>query len=305
MLRHDLQTLLLFLRVCETKSITRGASQVNVALSAASRRIKLLEDVCGTALLHRLPYGVEPTAAGQAVLRYARNVLYLNEQLEADMSEYRAGVRGHVRVFASSSALVQRLAGDLSAFARAYPSIKLDLRERPSAEIIEALYQKETDIGVIVRESELWQLKTQLYAEDRLAIIVPADHPLARSGAVSFAAVLDEEFVTLDHATAVYRLVTDQARRIGQMPRIRVQVRSFEAMCHMVRHGLGLGILPELAAKPLVAAFGLALLLLDEPWARRELAICTRAEDELDAPAQRLIDFLVNRADGIVNVADG
>ncbi len=304
MLRHDLQTLLLFLRVCETKSITRAASQMNVALSAASRRIKLLEEVSGTALLHRLPYGVEPTAAGQAVLRYARDVLYLNEQLDADLSEYRAGVRGHVRVFASSSALVQRLAGDLSAFACAFPSIKLELHERPTTEIIEALYQKETDIGVIVRESELWQLKTRLYAEDRLAIIVPSDHPLARNGSISFATVLKEEFVTLDQATAVYRLVNDQARRIGQMPRIRVQVRSFEAMCHMVRHGLGLGILPELAAKPLIDGFGLALLLLDEPWAKRELAICTRAEDELDAPAQRLIDFLVACTDDAAGAAE-
>lgn len=293
MLRHDVQTLLLFLRACETKSITRAASQSNLALSAASRRMKLLEEGCGTALLHRLPYGVEPTAAGLAVLRYAREVLAMNQQLDADLTEYRAGVRGRVRVFASSSALVQRLAGDLSAFARAFPSIRLELHERPSVEIVEALYQKETDIGVIVRGGELWQLRTRLYAEDRLAIVVPSDHPLAHGGPVAFASVLKEEVVTLDQATAVYRLVTDQARRIGQTLRVRVQVRSFEAMCQMVRHGLGLGILPELAAQPLVAAFGLTLLLLDEPWARRELAICTRAEDELDASAQRLIDFLV------------
>lgn len=299
MLRHDLQTLLLFLRVCETKSITRAASQSNLALSAASRRIKLLEDGAGTALLHRLPYGVEPTAAGLAVLRYAREVLAMNQQLDADLAEYRAGVRGRVRVFASSSALVQRLAGDLSAFARAFPSIKLELHERPSAEIVEALYQKETDIGVIVRGGELWQLRTRLYAEDRLAIVVPSDHPLAQGGPVGFATVLREEVVTLDQATAVHRLVTEQARRIGQTLRVRVQVRSFEAMCQMVRHGLGLGILPELAAQPLVAAFGLTLLLLDEPWARRELAICTRAEDELDASAQRLIDFLVNCTDAV------
>jgi len=293
MLRHDVQTLLLFLRVCETKSITRAASQSNLALSAASRRMKLLEDGCGTALLHRLPYGVEPTPAGLAVLRYAREVLAMNQQLDTDLADYRAGVRGYVRVFASSSALVQRLAGDLSAFARAFPSIRLELHERPSAEIIEALYQKETDIGIIVRGGDLWQLRTRMYAEDRLAIVVPSDHPLAQGGPVAFASVLKEEVVTLDQATAVHRLVTDQARRSGQTLRVRVQVRSFEAMCQMVRHGLGLGILPELAAQPLVAAFGLTLLLLDEPWARRELAICTRAEDELDASAQRLIDFLV------------
>jgi DNA-binding transcriptional LysR family regulator len=295
MLRHDLQTLRLFIKVCETTSITRGASQSNIALSAASRRIRLLEDACGTALLHRLPHGVEMTPAGRAVLRYARDVLHLSGQLAANLSEYRAGIRGHVRVFASSSALVQRLAGDLSAFGRAHPSIKLELEERPTAEIVEALYQKETDIGVIVRDCDLWQLRILSYAEDRLAVIVPSGHHLSDSRSVSFSQVLKEELVMLDQATAVYKLVAEQARNVGQTPRIRVQVRSFEAMCQMVRHGLGVGILPERAAEPLLAAFNLSLLRLDEPWTRRELAICTRAFDDLDAPAQRLVDFLLNR----------
>ncbi|WP_247884827.1 LysR substrate-binding domain-containing protein [Azospirillum formosense] len=235
--------------------------------------------------------GADPGGAGGAALR-ARGVgdepaaRRRTGRLPCRRAGVRAGVRQQLGAGAAAGRRPVRLRPRL-------PSIRLELQERPSVEIVEALYQKETDIGIIVRGGDLWQLRTRMYAEDRLAIVVPSDHPLAQGGPVAFASVLKEELVTLDHATAVHRLVADQARRSGQTLRVRVQVRSFEAMCQMVRHGLGLGILPELAAQPLVAAFGLTLLLLDEPWARRELAICTRSGDELDASAQRLIDFLV------------
>ncbi|OYV37891.1 MAG: hypothetical protein B7Z83_04335, partial [Thiomonas sp. 20-64-5] len=104
-MQHDLQSLKLFVALCETKSLTRAAAMTNIAISAASRRIKLLEREAGEALVRRLPHGVEPTLSGLTALRYARSVLRLNDQFAAHMAEHRSGARGRVRVFASSSAL--------------------------------------------------------------------------------------------------------------------------------------------------------------------------------------------------------
>ncbi|MFV0297121.1 MAG: LysR family transcriptional regulator, partial [Hyphomicrobiaceae bacterium] len=112
MLRHDLFSLRLFARVCELRSLSRAAAELGIATSAASRRLSQLEHEAKTPLLKRRPHGVEPTAAGLVMLRYANEVIEQGERLEATMAEYRTGVRGHVRVFASSSILVQRLAAD-------------------------------------------------------------------------------------------------------------------------------------------------------------------------------------------------
>jgi DNA-binding transcriptional LysR family regulator len=296
MTRHDLVSLRLFVAICEAQSLSRAAERLNIAVSAASRRLRLLEDEAGAALVIRRPHGVEPTAAGSAMLRYGRTVLQLREQLAAQMAEHRDGVRGRVRVFASSSALVQRLAGDLAHFSREHPEIKLDLEERPTVETVDAVQRHQADLGIIVRGAATEGLVTYPYASDRLALAVPDGHPLAARPSVRFEVLFDEDIVSLDGGTAVHRLVTDRAREAGRYLRLRVQVRSFEVMCQMIRHGLGVGILPEEALRPFASGLGLHLVVLDEPWAVRELEICVPSDQQIGPPAARLLAHLRQQA---------
>lgn len=296
MFRHDLLSLRLFVAMCEGRSLSKAAGIHNIALSAASRRIGLLEEEAGVALVIRRPHGVEPTPAGLTMLRYGRTVLGLADQLGASLDEHRAGVRGRVRVFASSSALVQRLASDLARFAREHPAIKLDLEERPTIEILDAMARRQADLGVIVRGDATEGLVTFPYAEDRLAVALPVQHPLAGRACLRFADLLNEELVSLDAGTAIHRLMAQKAREAGRFLKLRVQVRSFEVMCQMIRHGLGIGVLPEAALKPFAEGLGLHLIEFDEPWACRVLDICVLAGADLEPPAARLLADL-QRAD--------
>ncbi|NVO15224.1 MAG: LysR family transcriptional regulator [Rhodoplanes sp.] len=292
MLSHDLQTLRIFLTACELRSMSKASERLHIALSAASRRVGLLEHEAGTQLIVRRPHGIEPTAAGVTMMNYARDVLRLGEKLQVSLEEHRLGVRGYVRVCASSSVLVHRLAHDLSRFVTANPEIKLDLEERPSESTIDAVLHKQADIGVIVRSTDVDGLTVTPYEGDQLAVAMRGDHPLAGQRAVAFADILDEDLVALESGTAVHRLLSFRARELGRVMKTRVQVRSFEVMCLMIGEGLGIGILPEKAVQPLAQAMGLRLVRLAEPWAKREYAICVLSSEEPAAPARRLIDFL-------------
>ena len=146
----DLFSLSLFVAICETRSISRAAERMNIVASAASRRVGLLEHEAGLPLLIRRPHGVEPTSAGLIVLRYARDVMHLGQKVEAELEDHRSGASGTIRVYASSSVLVECLAADLAAFAKEQPAIKIDLEERPSIDTLEALYRKQADVGVVV-----------------------------------------------------------------------------------------------------------------------------------------------------------
>lgn len=295
MLYHDLQTLRIFLAACELRSMSRAADRLNIALSAASRRVALLEHQAGTSLITRRPHGIEPTAAGITMMNYARDVLRLGEKLQTNLEEHKSGVRGYVRVCASSSVLVQRLAKELSRFVAENPEIKLDLEERPSVSTIDAVVHKQADIGIIVRDSDLNLKGLTLidYTGDRLAVAVPAEHALAARCELAFADLLDQDLVALESGTAVHGLLSSQARELGRTMKVRVQVRSFEVMCLMISQGLGIGILPERALQPLADAMGIRLVRLAEDWARREYAICVQSFDDLESPARRLIEFLV------------
>ena len=294
MFSQDLKTLQLFVIACELRSVSRAAERLNLAPSAASRRIRLLEDEARAPLFLRRPHGVEPTAPGLTVLRYARDMLHLTERVNGLLGEHRSGVRGYVRISASSSVLSQCLAGDLSRFARLHADIKLDLDEQPTRATLEALRAKRVDIGAVVEGDNADGVVAFPFGGDRLVVALPRAHALAGRPCLRFADIVAQDLVALDNATAVRRLLDEQARILGQFLRVRVQVSSFGVVAQMVGKGLGIGILPEQAVLPTAEALDLSIVRLDEPWAMRRFALCVRSREDLDPPAQRLLAFLLD-----------
>ncbi|HWA13732.1 MAG TPA: LysR substrate-binding domain-containing protein [Burkholderiales bacterium] len=287
----DLVSLALFVRVAETRSITKAAQAAHIALAAASRRISLLEHQYGVKLLERTARGVELTPAGRALVHRARLMLSQADQLRAELDEHASGGRGHVRLQASESAISQFLPEDLASFSAIAPQAAIALEERFSGEIVQALREGATDIGVIMEGTPTEGLQCFDYRTDQLVAVVPRKHPL-RSRQVMFSALLDHEFVALESATAITRLLIDQAAVARKPLRARIQVHSFAALCKMIEAGLGVGVLPEGAAKPFAAAKQLRLVPLGDAWARRRMFICVRSYGALPAIARRLVDHL-------------
>lgn len=145
--RIDLTSLQLFVAVCELGSIGRAAEREFIAASAISKRLSDLEATLGTTLLYRHARGVDLTPAGESLLHHARSVLYSLEKMQGELSEYADGVRGHVRVHANISAIVQFLPEDLGVFTRAHEAIKIDLEEHLSSEVIRAVQEGAADLG--------------------------------------------------------------------------------------------------------------------------------------------------------------
>ena len=104
-MRFDLVDLNLFTHIAEASSLTRGAERCHLSLPAASTRIKNLEDSIGTKLLYRTSQGVTLTPPGQAFVHHARTVLAQLEHLAGDMQEYAHGVKGHLRIASTTTAL--------------------------------------------------------------------------------------------------------------------------------------------------------------------------------------------------------
>lgn len=288
----DLTSLALFCRSIDARSLSKGAEQSHIALAAASRRIALLEHRYGVQLLHRSPQGVEPTAAGKALAFHAQQLLELAERLQADMLDYAKGAKGHIRIQANTSAMTQFLAKDLSVFAVRYPEVKLDLKERRSGDIAQAVREGKTDVGVVVDGPSREGLTCYEYQRDRLVAIVPRGHAL-RGRQVAFSTLAEYDFVGLDSSTAMWRLVADAAATEGLSLRLRMQVNSFEAVCKLVQVGMGVGVLPQIAASNFAKDMGLRLISLTDPWAERRMFVCVRGFDTLPAIGRRLVEHLV------------
>jgi DNA-binding transcriptional LysR family regulator len=295
-MHFDLTDLSLFRHVAEAGSITHGAERAHLALAAASTRIRNLERSLGAPLLVRGRGGVTPTPAGRALLQHARAMLAQAERLREDLGAFAGGLAGQIRVLSNTNALTEFLPEALGAFLAAHPGISVDLEERLSDEIVGLIAEGVADIGIVAGTVDTGRLATYPYRSDRFVLVTPAAHALAPRGRIAFAEVLAHDFVGLDRASALQRFLAGKAARIGQAIRLRVQLRSFDAVCRMVEAGVGLGVVPETTARRAARIMGIGIVALDDPWALRELTICVRDLDGLPPSARQLVEHL--RAEG-------
>jgi DNA-binding transcriptional LysR family regulator len=148
------------------------------------------------------------------------------------------------------------------------------------------------DLGIVAATVETSALETYPYRKDRFVLVVARGHPLAKRTKIAFADVLDYDFVGLDRASALQRFLADKATRIGQPLRLRVQLRSFDAVCRLVECNVGIGIVPETTARRVARTMAIVPVPLTDSWAVRELTICIRKFSELPPYARQLVEHL-------------
>ncbi|GCF83556.1 LysR family transcriptional regulator [Geobacter sp. SVR] len=288
----DPLSLKLFVTIVEEGTIAGAAEREHIAASAVSKRISELEDSFGTQLLRRTNKGVAPTDAGITLLQLARGILHDMNNLYVQISEYSSGVRGHVRLSANISAINQFLPTEIRAFVDQHPQIHVHLEGTISESIMNAVAEGASDVGIITMGTFRPDLEYFPYHTDQLIVITPKGHPLARKKTVSFQETLDFDFVGLPVGSMLHNQILRTAQDLGRTLKLRIQVNSFDALCLMVEAGLGIGIVPKGAAKAYFKGLRIRPVMLDEPWAHRELQICVRSYGALHAAARLLVDHL-------------
>ena len=291
--RHfDPVTLRLFVAVCEERNIARAAEREAIVASAVSKRIAAIEAEIGAPLLVRGRRAIEPTAAGQALLRQARDVLSTMARMHAELSDFASGAQGSVRVVASPSVLAEQLGDDIGAFLQQHPRVRVSLDERVSPEIVKAVREGSADLGVLWDASDLSGLTTLAYRSDRLCLAAPLAHALARRKRVSFADALPHVSVSVAPGGTMDQLLTREAARLSATLVNRIQVSSMDAAARIVAAGLGPAILPREAVELHAASQRLALVPLTDAWARRQFVVCLRADGSASATTRLLAESL-------------
>lgn len=214
-----------------------------------------------------------------------------------EMSDYAIGVRGHVRVWANTSAIVQFLPDDLACFLDANRGVKVSLEERLSGEIVDAVASGKAELGIFADNVPAPGLERRLYRRDKLVLIVAEGHRFAKRDTMAFAETLDEDYVGLNAGSSLLMRMRDAAIAAERPLKLRIQVSSFDGICRMIEAGLGIGVLPEKAVRTESFDSGLHLINLSDAWAHRTLWVGASDAEMLAPEAARLFDFL-SRPDG-------
>ena len=294
MVRFDLTDMQLFLHVVEAGSITAGAERAHIALASASARVRGMEELLGMPLLVRGRRGVHPTPVGQSLVHHARLVLQQMERMRGELTEYTHGMKGHIRLLANTAAISEFLPEALATFMARHPNVDIDLEERLSYDIVRAVAEGLADVGIVADSVDLSGLETFAFRVDRL-VVVTAAHGEKRIGAepaqgVGFSKLLDSDFIGLAGDSALQRYLALHAARAGKPLKVRVRLRSFDAICRMVENGVGISVIPETAARRCQQTMDIGCIRLSDPWSVRNLTICTRRFDELPSYTRKLIE---------------
>ena len=295
-MHFDLVDLRLMIRVAEANSLTRGAEAVYMSVPTASTRIKNIEDSIGIKLFYRTSQGVTLTLPGQAFVHHARLVLGQLEHLSGDLQEYAKGIKGHLRVFANTTALGEFLSPVLRAYLLAHPDVNIDLRERLSGDIVRAVSDGQTDIGIVAGTVRTENLEVIPYRRDRLVLVVPRDHPMAALPSVAFVDTLELEHIGLHESSAIHAFLRQICSGLHRTIRLRIQVGNFEAACRMIEATVGVSVLPESAARRHAETMAIQIVPLIDDWSLRAMQICVRSMESLPPFARDLVTLLIEDA---------
>lgn len=291
-MRYNLTSLQIFVAIAEERNLTRAATRCHLAPSALSKRIAELEQQANGPLFVRSTRGMSLTPAGQSMLHYARRLFSTMQEMEDELHSYSAGVRGHIRIHAITSALGQFLPEDLNRFTTAYPLVRLDIEERVGSAIVRSVEDGTADVGIFTRETPAPALQLLPYRADQLVMVVPLGHPLLTMAHATFADALQYAFIGPHHDSSLHALLDRQAAALGAPLRQLVRISSFDCMCRMIACGMGIAVLPQGIVAQQRQSLPITCLPLVEDWSRRELVLGVRDLASLSAVSKSLIEQL-------------
>ncbi|WP_432260925.1 LysR family transcriptional regulator [Cupriavidus sp. TMH.W2] len=296
-MHFDFADLRLFARIAEEESLSKGARKAFLSPAAASARLKAFEDQLGTRLFYRESRGLALTPAGERLLRHARVIEQQFEHVRSEFAEFSKDSVGHLRIFANTTAVTEFMPEVLARFLAQRTAVTVDLQERLTRDIIRGVLDGSADLGIISGPVNSDGLEVVHFSTDKLVLATPLGHPLTRIGQLRFLDTLEYEHVSLHEGSTLYAFLTDVVQEQRKRFSVRIQLRSFEAMCRMIETGVGIGVLPLSAALRHRHTMKLSILELRDPWAIRERAVIARELEGLPGCARALIDELIDVAE--------
>ncbi|MFD7401798.1 LysR family transcriptional regulator [Streptomyces sp. NPDC059866] len=242
----DLQQMRYVLAVAETASFTRAAEQCHIVQSALSHQVARLERELGARLFDRTSRRVRLTTAGEAFLPAARQALEAAERARAEVAAATGEIRGKLTVGSIPTVSAVDLPAVLRDYRLRYPQVRISLRAGSSERLVEQVRDGRLDAAFLGLQPgfRLEGVRDKELAHGQHVAVVAPDHPLATEHEVDLRLLADEVFVDFADGSAA-RAQSDQAfAAVGLRREVAFEVSGVELMVRMVRHGLGIALLP-------------------------------------------------------------
>jgi LysR family hydrogen peroxide-inducible transcriptional activator len=242
----EIHQLRYFLAVAEEGNFSHAAEREHVSQPALSHQIQKLEGELGQSLFDRLPRAVVLTEAGRSLLPYARQILTAIADARRSVVGLEDEVAGRLSVGAVPSIALYLLPRLIVNFQRAYPRVTFELFEDTTEKLAQRLEDGTLDIVLASPGDTTPSLKHHSLGRERLLLLVPEKHRLARKNAIKWSDLAEEKFLLLHEVHALSIAVRRLLAANHLKPELVLQGAQLVTIAAMVAAGLGVTVVPEM-----------------------------------------------------------
>jgi DNA-binding transcriptional LysR family regulator len=296
----DINQLEVFLAVAQEKSFSRAAESLHRTQPAVSQAIRRLETELGEPLFDRSSKDGTPTAAGRVLFEFAQQMLNLRQHAHAAIRELRDLHRGKLSIGANEYT-VMSLLPLIPIFRARHPHIKIEVRRSLASRIPGEILGRDVEIGVVSFKPSDQAIKSVPVATDELALVVAPDHPLAARTIVSVHELGAESFIAHNVPSPYREKVVKTFEKQRTPLNISMEMPTLEAIKRLVENGLGVALIPRLAAQTEISRKQLVGLTVREMRLERKLHLIYRKGATLSHAAKAFLRV----ARGVTESVDG
>ncbi len=246
-----LNTLKIFIKLCDIGSYSQVAEEMNLTQPAVSMQVKALEEYFETELINKSKGTIYLTEAGKILYRQSREILRRWDKAELEISQLLTKDTGRIKVGASTIPGVYFLPDKLANFRESYSNIKVDVISGDSQDMIEALTLGKVDLIIIGKKLNSDKYLAEPVEDDQLKYIVGVEHPLADKGEIELSELIKYDLVVREEGSGTRKVMLDAFRELGYSLKdfkVSFQFGSTEAVISAVESGLGNSFVSRMAA---------------------------------------------------------
>lgn len=252
----ELSSLRVFLAAAEENNFSQAAKRLHISQSAVSQHIHAIEQAYNVELFTRRGRSISLSEAGEALLPMAREVLRAARLLDDSLHNINSEVGGELLIGCSTSAGRYLMPALLSLFQEKYPAVHPRVKIMTRENVYERLLSQKIPMGVSSKLLEHRDIECQPLFDDRIFLIVPANHPWADYGKATPDDLLDQKMIMREEVSGTCETVMQEIKKYGitaDMLNIVMELGSSDAIEMAVECGVGIAFVSEM-----IAARGLA-----------------------------------------------
>ena len=291
-INFELQDMRAFLAVMDLGGFHKAAEALNMSQPALSRRIQALELSVGAPLFERTTRRVSPTTIGRSLAPLARRLLDEFEESLLSMTGVGQRQAGQIVLACVPTAAFYFLPRAIERFNKRFPHIRFRILDLSANDGLEAVARGEAEFGINFMGSSDHELNFTALVDDPFVLACRRDHRLARKRRLSWKDLEGEALIGVSRASGNRMILESTLAKLNVQLNFQYEVNHLTTSLGLVERGLGISVLPKLAAPPGDHSV-IVTKSIGNPDVKRTIGLVERRTGRLSPSAQRFRDMLV------------